>query len=77
VKAERSSIDATAAWRMVAPDLQVQVVKGDHNTCITTQVDSLGTHLKGLLREAQDKGLPAIVPPGARATARETAMSRQ
>src|SRR5439155_839577 len=52
-----ASIDTTAAWRKVAPDLRVQVVKGDHNTCITTQVDSLGTQLRNVLREAQERVL--------------------
>ena len=56
LKAE-ASIDTTAAWGMVAPDLRVQVVKGDHNTCITTQVDSLGTQLRNVLREAQERVL--------------------
>jgi hypothetical protein len=60
LKAEGSSIDTTAVWRMVAPDLRAQVVRGDHNTCITTQVDSLGAQLRGVLREAQDK-VPAAL----------------
>jgi thioesterase domain-containing protein len=55
LKAEGSPIDTTAVWRMVAPDLRAQVVRGDHNTCITTQVDSLGANLRGVLREAQDR----------------------
>ena len=56
LKAEESlSIDTTVACVRVAPDLQVQVVKGDHNTCITSQVDSLGTHLRNVLREAQER----------------------
>ena len=51
LKAEESlSIDTTVAWRTVAPDLRLQVVKGDHNTCLTTQVDSLGTHLRNAAR---------------------------
>ena len=59
VRAEASPDDSTAAWRMVAPRLREQSVKGDHNTCITTQVDSLATKLGGLLREAQDGVHPA------------------
>jgi len=63
LKAE-ASIDTTAAWGMVAPDLRVQLVKGDHNTCLTTQVDSLGAQLRDVLREAQDRvpATPATYP---------------
>ena len=50
-----ASVDTSAAWRMVAADLRAHVVRGDHNTCITTQVDSLGAQLRAVLREAQDR----------------------
>ena len=64
VRAEASPSDSTAAWRMVAPHLRVQFVKGDHNTCLTTQVDSLGAQLRGVLREAQGRvpATPATHP---------------
>jgi hypothetical protein len=54
LKAEASPFDATEAWRAVAPNMRLQPVRGDHNTCITTQVDSMATHLREALREAQD-----------------------
>jgi amino acid adenylation domain-containing protein len=67
LKAEASPIDSTAAWRRVAPRLRVQMVKGDHNTCITTRVDSLGAQLRDFLREAQEgaHAAPASQPGGA------------
>jgi hypothetical protein len=52
---------------MVAPHLRVQFVEGDHSNCITTRVDSLGTELRNLLREAQDRAhtTPASAEPAA------------
>jgi amino acid adenylation domain-containing protein len=55
LKAETSPAHTIPAWRRVAPGLQVDVVAGDHNTCITTRVDSLGAKLRTALRDAQDR----------------------
>jgi amino acid adenylation domain-containing protein len=52
-------------WQMAVRDLQLQPVAGNHNTCITTQIDSLGGLLSKALCAAQEA---AAVPTPATAT---------
>ena len=44
----------TRTWAIAASDVRLKPVAGNHNTCVTTQVASLGGCLARALREAQD-----------------------
>jgi thioesterase domain-containing protein len=65
-------------WQMVAPRVRLQTVPGNHNTCITSKVDSLGAELQSALRQAQageEAASPAVTSvedsPRSQATAPE------
>jgi amino acid adenylation domain-containing protein len=67
--AEEEPFDARV-WSLISPDVELQPVPGNHHTCITTQVDALGTLLTAALRRAQE-AMPAhgvlLKHPGAQA----------
>jgi thioesterase domain-containing protein len=52
--AEEESFEP-AAWQRVGPNVSLQPLPGNHNTCITTRINALGTWLDGALADAQHK----------------------
>jgi hypothetical protein len=48
--------DPTMGWGKVAPNLEVQMVPGDHVTCITRYVKTLADKMKVCLDQAQGNG---------------------
>jgi thioesterase domain-containing protein len=46
-------------WQSVAPQVELHPVPGNHNTCITTQITSLGTRIREALHRAQEEAAAA------------------
>lgn len=46
---ERGVTDLAAGWRVLASDVTVHPVAGNHHTCITTEVAALARHMRGYL----------------------------
>jgi hypothetical protein len=54
-----SRVFAAEPWRRVTPRLEVEIVPGEHLTCITTHVDALARRLRERLT-ALDGGGSAV-----------------
>jgi hypothetical protein len=61
-------------WRSLVRDITLEAVPGNHNTCITTQVETLGRAMRTALEEAQKRRQalprPATAPVQAVTTAK-------